>query len=260
MPKVTVEGIEVNFRTPVNPERALGQNVLYVHGTGCDARVWDRHMEVVSRAHTPIAVDLPGHGESSGGGFRGVADYAYFAVALAEALGWKKFVMAGHSLGGGIIQAAALYAPENVKAMILVDTGARLRVAPQIMEYARACAEGKNPPILNPRIGFSLTTDQEILDQVKIITDDAEPTVTFKDWIADDSCDFLSRVSEFSLPSLAIVGEDDELTPVRYAEFFSKNMSNCKISIIKRAGHWTFYEQPDEFDRAVISFLQGLSD
>ena len=56
------------------------------------------------------------------------------------------------------------------------------------------------------------------------------------------------------------MGEDDELTPVRYAEFFSKNMSNCKISIIKRAGHWTFYEQPDEFDRSVISFLQGLSD
>ena len=133
MPKVTVEGIEVNFRTPVTPERALGQKVLYVHGTGCDARVWDRHMEVVSRAHTPIAVDLPGHGESSGGGFRGVADYAYFAVALAEALGWKKFVMAGHSLGGGIIQAAALYAPEKVKAMILVDTGARLRVAPQLL-------------------------------------------------------------------------------------------------------------------------------
>ena len=130
-------------------------------------------------------------------------------------------------------QAAALYTPEKVKAMILVDTGARLRVAPQIMNYARACAEGKNPPILNPRIGFSLTTDQEVLDQVKIITDAADPTVTFRDWIADDSCDFLSRVSEFSLPSLAIVGEDDELTPVRYAEFFSKNMSDCKISVLK---------------------------
>lgn len=260
MTTVTIEGVEVNFRTPVNPDRDLGQKVLYVHGTGCDARVWDRHIKIVSEYHTPIAVDLPGHGGSSGIGFRGVGDYAYFALSVAEALGWERFVMAGHSLGGGIIQAASLYAPEKVKAMILVDTGARLRVAPQILDYARACAAGKKPPVLDPRIGFSPTTSQDVLDQVKLITDDADPEVTLRDWIADDTCDFLSRVSEFSVPCLAIVGEDDELTPVRYAEFFAKHISNCEIAVIKKSGHWTFYEQPEEFDSAVSLFLRGLSD
>src|SRR4029450_2051207 len=47
-----------------------------------------------------VAIDLPGHGKSAGRGFRGVADYAYFVVELAAALGWDRLVPASPPPGG----------------------------------------------------------------------------------------------------------------------------------------------------------------
>jgi pimeloyl-ACP methyl ester carboxylesterase len=85
-------------------------------------------MTAIADGHDPVAIDLPGHGQSPGSGFRGVGDYTYFAVELTKALGWDRFVIAGHSLGGAIALLTALHHGELLDGLILVDTGARLRV------------------------------------------------------------------------------------------------------------------------------------
>jgi pimeloyl-ACP methyl ester carboxylesterase len=87
----------IGYLTADRPSRRVGQRVLYIHGTGCNARVWQPHMAAIADTHTPVAIDLPGHGQSAGRGFRGIADYTYFAVELARALRWDRFVVVGHS-------------------------------------------------------------------------------------------------------------------------------------------------------------------
>lgn len=257
MTSIRVEGLEVSYRSPVDPRRVRGERVVYVHGTGCDARVWDRHTSAIAERHTPVAVDLPGHGESTGGGFRGVADHAHVVVSVADGLGWDRFIIAGHSLGGGVALAAAIYEPSRVRGLLLVDTGARLRVAPETLEHARACAAGEDLPPPDPRLGFAPSTPQDVVDRVHEITEQADPAVTYRDWIADDTCDFTTRVSKLPVRSLAIVGREDALTPVRYAEFFRDKMPDCQMTVIPDAGHWTFWEQPERFDEAVLDFLDS---
>lgn len=253
-----IDGLKIHYHTAGDPSATTGHRVLYVHGTGCDGRVWQRHMEAIAGEHTSVAIDLPGHGQSEGNGFRGVADYAYFVAELAKHLGWNRFVVAGHSLGGGIALALAVYHPEALEGMMLIDTGARLRVNPTVLENARRAVEGGELLPIDPRMGYAKSTPQSVIDSIEVLTADADPRVTYKDWISDDSFDFMSRVSRIDVPSIAICGDEDEFTPVKYHEYLRDRMPNCQLEIIPQAGHWTYTEQPEIFDRTVRTFLGKL--
>lgn len=250
-----IDGLRVHYRG--DPHARRGHRVLYVHGTGCSARVWDRHREVIARHHAAVAIDLPGHGESGGRGFRGVADYAHYATGLAESFGWQRFVLAGHSLGGGIALAAALYGAESVAGLLLIDSGARLRVDPVVLDLARRAAAGE-AVAPDPRLGFAPATPQAAVDAVWKQIGAADPQVTYRDWIADDTCDLMSRVASIGVPTLALCGEADSLTPPKYHRFLSRHMPRCRLVVIRGAGHWPMVEQPDAFDAAVAEFLKAL--
>lgn len=258
MPVTEILGLSIHYHAPRDGGEGRGQRVLYVHGTGCNAGVWDAHMAAIADAHTPVAIDLPGHGRSQGRGFRGMADYAEFVIGLADALGWNRFVLAGHSMGGGIAITAALYHPERIAGLVLVDTGARLRVAPDLLRVARAAAASGEPPATDRSWAFAASTPQAVIDRVQKLTAGIDPRVTYGDWIADDTFDAMTRVGEITAPTLALCGAEDRLTPVKYHRYLQERMRDCRLAVIEGAGHWSFHEQPEKFDRAVGAFLAGL--
>ena len=53
-----------------------------------------------------------------------------------------------------------------------------------------------------------------------------------------------------------IVGEEDKLTPVRYSEYLVEKLPNSSMKLIPNAGHYVMLEQPEQFNRALLSFLQ----
>ena len=124
---------------------------------------------------------------------------------------------------------------------------------------ARLEAKGKLKNKGTPRVGFSNKTPLEIIERVQNITRQANPVVTFKDWIADDTCDFMSRMSKIEHPTLAICGREDQLTPLKYHQYLMEEMPNCVLEIIEDAGHWSFVERPREFFGALSQFLDNLS-
>lgn len=255
---VTIADRTIHYHAVGDPARRTGQRVLYVHGTGCNARVWEPHLAAIADAHVPVAIDLPGHGQSPGHGFRGIADYAYFVVELARALGWSRFVLAGHSMGGAVALTTALYHADLLAGLVLVDTGARLRVHPTLLRGSRQAAESGHAPATDRSWGYAASTPQTIVDEVQAVTAGTDPWVTYGDWIADDSFDVMSRVKDISVPILAVCGREDRLTPVKYHEFLRSQISGCRLAIIEGAGHWVFREQPEAFTREVRAFLDGL--
>ncbi len=258
MKYTSIDGLKISYKHYASQMRANNRRVLLIHGTGCNARVFERHCGVLSTRHEVAAIDLPGHGESTGSGFRGVADYAHYVAELIKHLEWKSCVVAGHSLGGAIGLAVALYYPKCVEGLLLIDTGARLRVDPAIIETARRAADGEDLLPSSPRRGFARRTSQKIVDGINVITGQCSPLVTYKDWIADDTCDLMSRLPSINVPSLAICGDEDEFTPIKYHEYFRDKLPNCQLEIISGAGHWPFVEQPELFDRTVLEFLNSL--
>ena len=258
MPAVDIDGLRIHCRegSVRNPD---GRRVLYVHGTGCNGRVWQRHLEAIGDQHHAIAIDLPGHGQSDGDGFRGAADYAHFVASLADRLGWDRWVVAGHSLGGAVALTVAVYYPEKLSGLMLIDTGARLRVSPEILKRAQSAAAGDRTSVSDGPSSYAPTTPQSVIDGMAELIGEIDPRVTLKDWIADDSFDFMSRVHQVEVPSIAICGEQDPLTPVRNHRYFRDQMPNCSLEVIADAGHWPYVEQPEAFDRAVRRFLSSIA-
>lgn len=255
---VDINGLQIHYQAIGDPAQRKGQRVLYVHGTGCNTNVWEQHMTAIAEAHTPVAIDLPGHGQSTGRGFRGAADYTYFVVKLAQALGWERFVIAGHSMGGAIALTAAIYHADLLNGLLLIDTGARLRVHPDILHASRLAAESGRRLPMQRDWGFASTTPQTAVEAVEAMTADTDPGVTYADWLCDDTFDCLSRLKDIHVPTLAVCGEEDKLTPVKYHQFLHTHMPNCQLAIIKQAGHWLFIEQPREFTDVVRGFLDCL--
>ena len=205
-----------------------------------------------------MAIDLDGHGLSGGKGFRGVADHAHICSELLNEVGWGKCTVAGHSLGGGIALAMALINPEQVDALIMIDTGARLRVNPATIESAKLYAAGKISLDPNSRVGFAQATDKNLVVQTNQMMADCNPLVTLKDWIADDTCDFMARVKEIHVPTLAICGREDDLTPVKYHEYLKDTMPDCTLKIIEDSGHWSFLEKPSVFYNHLDTWLSQI--
>ena len=253
-----IDGLQIHYHAPRDPARTRGQRILYVHGTGCNGRVWEDHLAAIAETHTPVAIDLPGHGRSSGRGFRGMADYAHVVMELGRTLGWDRFVVAGHSLGGGVAITAALYHPERLTGIILIDTGARLRVNPELLRASRAAADARRARPTDRAWGFASSTPQRVVDALEALTADTDPRVTFADWIADDTFDAMPRVREIRLPTLAVCGAEDRLTPVKYHRYLEEHIAGCRLAIIDGGGHWAFREQPDAFDAIVTDFLATL--
>jgi len=65
-------------------------------------------------------------------------------------------------------------------------------------------------------------------------------------------------LGNITVPTLAICGQEDQLTPVRYHEFFRDHLPNCQLEVVPDSGHWPYAEQPELFDRAVRGFLDSL--
>ena len=105
---------------------------LLIHGAGGQQSDWGEPLRARG-----AAVDLPAHGNSPGAIRASVADYAADVIALLDALGLEQITVAGHSLGGAVALTLALDNAARVSGLILVSTGAKLTVHPDILDNIR---------------------------------------------------------------------------------------------------------------------------
>lgn len=102
-----------------------GSPIMLVHGIGSSADTWEPVFGLLAeRGAAVIAVDLPGHGESS----KERGDYSLGAMAstlrdLLDILGHDRVHLVGHSLGGGISLQFAYQFPERVDRLVLASSG-----------------------------------------------------------------------------------------------------------------------------------------
>ena len=112
--------------------------LILIHGSGACGDVW-----YYQKQHFPDAdaVDLPGH--PKGELCSSVEEYADWLHAYIQQKKYKDVILAGHSLGGGIALMHAYKYPQDLKAIILVGSGARLRVLPLIIEAIKGKLDDK---------------------------------------------------------------------------------------------------------------------
>jgi pimeloyl-ACP methyl ester carboxylesterase len=108
------------------------KTLVFVHGSGGSHVLWNYQRRFFQNAYNVVMVDLPGHGETGGEGEKSVEAYADHLLRFVRSLPGGMFCLFGHSLGGAIAQIFAVSHPNQLHALVLVGTGARLKVLPEI--------------------------------------------------------------------------------------------------------------------------------
>ncbi len=150
-------------------------------------------------------------------------------------------ILAGHSLGGAIIQDFYFKYPDDVSALILIGTGCRLRVLPSILETV------KN--------NFQMFID-DMGDDLKKEYLKTDPKVIYDDYRICDGFDTLDKTALINTPCLILVGKEDDMTPVKYSEFFHKKINISELVVIEKAGHLVMLEQPKQVNKAIEHFIR----
>ena len=147
--------------------------------------------------------------------------------------------------------------PEPLAGGILVGTGARLRVRPEIFDLIA----GDYPGFVaaTGSLAASSRTPASALTRVLELTAACPPAVTMSDYRACDRFDVMARLTEIHLPVLVICGADDRLTPLKYSDYLTQHIADARQAVIPRAGHLAPIEQPVAVNTAIRRFIAHIS-
>jgi pimeloyl-ACP methyl ester carboxylesterase len=254
MPYLSVAGLQAHYvhRRPVPAE---GPPVVFSHGAGGSHQHWLYQVRDLTRSPT-YGLDLPGHGRSEGPGRDTVSAYGDWLVAFLDAASLEQAVVVGHSMGGAIAQDVALRYPERVAGLGLVGTGARLRVAPAILDGILQDKEGAVRLICNWAFGPEAPAEMVRLGRRQMGETAAE--VLYGDFAACDAFDVMDRLGEIAAPTLVVCGTKDRLTPSKYSVHLRDQIAGATLHLVEGAGHMVMVEKPQAVVQALETFLEKL--
>jgi pimeloyl-ACP methyl ester carboxylesterase len=231
--------------------------LVLIHGAGGTHLHWPPQVRRLPVARV-YALDLPGHGKSEGRGYQTIEDYCQSILRWMQSLNLAQAIFSGHSMGGAISHWMEVHHPEHVIALGLVGTGARLRVAPAILE--NTAAPTTFPAAVDTVIqwAFSPHTDPHLVDLAAKQMGKTRPAVMHGDFLACNEFDVMPDLSKIRVPALVIVGQDDKLTPVRYAQHLAAQLPRAELKIIPEAGHMVMLEQPRAVASALAEFVEHI--
>lgn len=227
--------------------------LLLIHGAGGQHAHWPPQIRRLDGAHI-IAPDLPGHGRSGSVGRDTVPAYAADMLTLMDALGVERFIVGGHSMGGAIAQQMALDAPQRVAGLVLVATGARLRVTPQILERVLTDYEAVVDFVLAH--SFAPSADNSLRQVGRRILKAISPQVVYGDYLACDRFDVMDRLPQIAAPALVIGGTADQMTPPKYLHYLAEHLPDAELHLIDGAGHMIMAERPAEVADTLRGWLE----
>src|SRR5579863_8645133 len=212
--------------------------LILVHGSGHTQESFDAQTAAFRACD---AVSLPGHPEG-----RALASVGDCATWLAKYVRWKgaqRAIVGGNSLGGAVAIEFALRYPELTAGLVLLGTGARLRVGRQIF----AMIDERWPECVPDLVDLSLAQSapaalRKRVSEWHVLVGQES---TRRDFANCEAFDALDRVGSIRVRALIVVGSQDRMTPPKYADFLHTAIAGSESAVVQGAGHMAHAEQPE---------------
>jgi pimeloyl-ACP methyl ester carboxylesterase len=258
-------------------EAGSGAALLLIRGIAGNIGNWQEVIEPLSRRHTVIAPDRPGHGASAPGS----GDYSLGALAaglrdLLVVLGHERATLVGHSLGGGIAMQFAYQFPEITERLVLVSSGG---LGPEVSPVLRAAAlpgadlfiaatagtGGRavsavarglasiglqpNADVAEVARGYASLADRDrraaFLATLRSVIDTGGQRVHAGDRL------YLAE----GMPVLIIWGEHDPIIPVHHGKSAHDAIPGSRLEVFEGVGHLPQIEAPAAFVAVLERFI-----
>jgi pimeloyl-ACP methyl ester carboxylesterase len=269
-------GLRVHYR---DEGAANGPTLLLIHGFSASLHTWEPWVARLGDEYRVVTVDLPGHGltRAPAGYQASIEAFRDVVHEFARAQGLSRFAIAGSSMGGNVAWEYALAYPEQVDALILVDssgwedTRAEVSEEPEIFRLLRNPTLG---PILiqldNSRL---VRQGLEAAYANSALVDDAmvnrytqlARAPGHRDILLQMTLNFRARnyatterLAALSMPVLIFTGDTDRIVPPEHAQQFHDAIPPSQLIVFEASGHVPQEEKPDESATAVREFLHPI--
>lgn len=241
-----------------------GRPLLLLHATLHDRRDFDPVLDALARTYRVIALDWPGHGESTA-----PEDQELTSVLLAEcledlvdALGLDSVTCIGNSVGGFAAARLAITRPDLVRALVLVNTAG---FTPTHLLARAGCAlMGRPtafrriyPTFLRLYLQASSASDREIagraLDRARSEAGLRTATSLWRSFASPEN-DLRRRATRIQAPTLIVWGTRDRTFPLSWGRATRRAIPGSQLATLP-VGHVAFSSAPDEFLELVGPFL-----
>ena len=248
--------------------RGEGPAVLFVHGYPLDRTLWQHQLGALT-GFRRIAPDLRGLGLSDAPDLGySMATYADDLAALLDALHADQVVLCGLSMGGYIALEFARRYRSRLRGLVLMDTRAEgdspegRKGREGAMQLAREKGAAAIAAQMLPKLfaANAAATMPQAVERVRVMME-AAPVKGIVGALGamrdrSDSISFLGELA--GLPTVVVVGEQDQLTPPAAARTLADGIPGATLSVIPGAGHLPPVEQPLATTRVLAEFLQSL--
>jgi 3-oxoadipate enol-lactonase len=243
---------------------ANGPAIIFVHGVGSSAAIWDPQLDEFSRDYRCYAIELRGNGSAQTAPPAASITRDGFVedvLAVAKTAALERFHFVGCSLGGVVGFELMRRVPERIASLTLVGSFAAYPNAERqvitIVEAVTAAgdvgafAQARIEKILPPH--SSEARREETLAQMAHKSLSSYIAATHATWTGDYRAD----LQHINVPALVICGELDAIAPVALSQEIADGIAGSQLVVLPGAGHITNADSPRAFNDALAKFLQS---
>jgi pimeloyl-ACP methyl ester carboxylesterase len=247
-----------------------GETVLLVHGFTADKYTWIKFANSITDYFQVIAVDLPGHGESTycKNCNYSIQSQTQYLKKIVDKLGIEKMHLVGTSMGGRISLSFTHMFQERVKSLALFNSAGV--TSPRPSEFTKLLKTGNNLFDIHNREDFDKLMQLSMASPPflpwpitsvtarKYIERNPINQKIFKD-ITESLWDSESILHEIYVPVLILWGTDDKLIDVSCVSVFEKNLPRSTSVILDNTGHCPMIEKPGDTANHYLRFLKNIN-
>jgi pimeloyl-ACP methyl ester carboxylesterase len=261
--------MNVHYRDQGNPNDSVP--LLLIHGTSSSLHTWDSIVNRIVNKKRVIRMDLPAFGLTGPNPKNdySIEFYNRFIDSFVIKLGINQYAIAGNSLGGGIAWNQALFTPNKVKQLILINASGY----PKKHEKGNIGFKLASMPLIGrllskftPRALIRKSLEEVYADNTRVnekLVDryfslllrqgNRQATIEIFKQKAKPNPEKIIRIHQ---PTLIIWGEKDQLIDVSNAFLFKKDIKGSELRVIKNSGHVPMEETPNEVYNVLVEFLK----
>lgn len=241
-----------------NDKERSKEPLVLLHGAGGTHLFWPPQVRRFSNLQV-LAPDLPGHGRSGGAGLMSIEAYAASVAGWLDFIGVGRAFIGGHSMGSAIALQLALEFPDRVAGLILIGAGARLRVHPDILSKAAQEETFMDAVRMVVSASFADHTSARLQELAFQRMASTRQAILYGDFLACNDFDIMQNLPKIGQPVLLICGDQDRLTPLRYAEYLVARLPDARLHVIEDAGHMVMLEKPVLVSNLIQEFICSLT-
>lgn len=242
----------------------IGEDIIILHGLLGSLDNWQTIAKSLSDTYRVWIVDLRNHGRSPH------SDQMSYELMAKDVFEWMNLHeiehthVIGHSMGGKVAMALALYYPEKVNHLIVVDIGPKpyvgdhLPILNAMLEIVPSRFENRGD--IEKEFKEKIHSDKIVQLMMKNLGRDAQgffwkPNIPVLFQVYRSLMDSVLVDSTFSGDTTFIKGAESDYIQVEELESFRKYFPHAEIRVVPNAGHWVHAEQPEYFLQTIRKIL-----